>query len=360
MFTSRHYVPVLRWKRGEQRALRNLAPTVRASITPLLEPTPRQFEEWDPDHPEILDQGLAKAGQAILESWGSVPCFLDTHLIGSMRGSGGAHPTAVAGTVASARGLKVIHVARLGSSRRHRAAVRRHHLEGGIGCAVRLVPSDFTGDGLEQSLRGLLDDLQAQPSNTDLMLDLQLLGEEPMSFARIITRIPEAQRWRSFTILGGSFPKDLTGLKIGNHLVPRLEWRWWSSQTAIRTRIARRPAFGDYTTQHAIFTEPPKRASVSASVRYTLAEHWLVMRGESVLKPDGPGYKQWPAHAQLLCKRNDFAGRDFSVGDAYIHERSRQPEKTGSAETWLCAGVNHHLTYVTSQIASLRVDEAVA
>ncbi len=37
MFDHTHYVPLLRWKRGERGALKWLEPTDKASMTPLLE-----------------------------------------------------------------------------------------------------------------------------------------------------------------------------------------------------------------------------------------------------------------------------------------------------------------------------------
>jgi hypothetical protein len=44
MHTHRHYVPVIRWKRGEQKALLKLTSEVRREITPLIEIVPKQLE----------------------------------------------------------------------------------------------------------------------------------------------------------------------------------------------------------------------------------------------------------------------------------------------------------------------------
>ena len=78
------------------------------------------------------------------------------------------------------------------------------------------------------------------------------------------------------------------------------------------------------------------------------------MRGEGVRNPDGPGYYQWPAQAQLLCEQQEFMGEPFSEGDRYISEMGRQSVRPGNAETWLKAGINHHLTLAVCQIANLR------
>ena len=77
------------------------------------------------------------------------------------------------------------------------------------------------------------------------------------------------------------------------------------------------------------------------------------MRGEGVFTDDGPGYAQWPANAQLLSAREEFCGPGFSEGDRYIETMGAQMAKTGNAETWLRAGLNHHLVFTARQIAKL-------
>src|SRR5712692_3283852 len=58
MFDHKHYVPILRWKRAEWVALRDLAGDVRSHITPLVELTPRSFEARNnrpaPDPADVL------------------------------------------------------------------------------------------------------------------------------------------------------------------------------------------------------------------------------------------------------------------------------------------------------------------
>jgi len=69
-----------------------------------------------------------------------------------------------------------------------------------------------------------------------------------------------------------------------------------------------------------------------------------------------PGREQWNAHAQLLCDDGKlFYGQGFSWGDAFIHERSLNTENHGNPEIWLRAGINHHMTVVSRQIANFRV-----
>jgi hypothetical protein len=111
------------------------------------------------------------------------------------------------------------------------------------------------------------------------------------------------------------------------------------------------PSFGDYTIQHPIFYEPVEGANVSASIRYTSEAYWVVMRGEGLRNRDGAGFAQYPANAELLLSRKEFCGSHFSYGDAYIWQMgSHQSPTNGNPETWLRAGINHHLVFQARQI----------
>ena len=46
MFDHSHYVPVLRWKRGEWSALRDVGEADRHLITPIIELAPKDFLDW--------------------------------------------------------------------------------------------------------------------------------------------------------------------------------------------------------------------------------------------------------------------------------------------------------------------------
>jgi hypothetical protein len=119
--------------------------------------------------------------------------------------------------------------------------------------------------------------------------------------------------------------------------------------------IERIPAFGDYTIQYPFYEPPPDRCTFSASIRYTSDDYWLIMRGENVFNEDGPGFSQWPAEAQVLCGHEEFCGSNFSAGDMYINERASNPDQTGSAKTWLQAGINHHIEKVVSQLRGMDI-----
>jgi hypothetical protein len=74
-------------------------------------------------------------------------------------------------------------------------------------------------------------------------------------------------------------------------------------------------------------------------------------------------YRLYLANAAILAgDQKKFYGKDFSIGDAYIATKAKHfptymknpaVKGTGSTETWLRAGINHHLSLVAHQIANL-------
>lgn len=164
--------------------------------------------------------------------------------------------------------------------------------------------------------------------------------------------MPRLNEWRSFTVVAGSFPRNLVGIPVGANLIDRVEWqRWQSEMEVFGKRRLRVPNFGDYTIQHANFSEPIPGMNVSASIRYTSTSQWLLMRGEGLKNKKSSGYAQYAANAQLLIDRKEFRGPDFSDGDMYIwRAASHKNDGPGNPEAWLRAGINHHMTVGVRQI----------
>ena len=151
-----------------------------------------------------------------------------------------------------------------------------------------------------------------------------------------------------------AFPEDLRHLeKNKQHTIDRHDWILWRDQAIPSVSCTRLPTYSDYTIQYPQYLDRPGPLNYSASIRYTAKEYWVIMRGESVSNEEGPGAAQWPANAQLLCERPEYCGDYFSDGDKYIKEMISQYDKPGSPTTWLRAGINHHVTFVVWQLATL-------
>jgi hypothetical protein len=250
-------------------------------------------------------------------------------------------------------GLLVIPVTGLDRGRRHQSAVAKIAAKDLRGACLRICPSDLQSLSLGEDLDGLLRLLVLAPEQVDLVADYQIVSEFNMPFTELCDRVPYLNRWRTFTVIGGAFSENLVKYdKNGEYKRPREDWLSWRGQVTA-SNLRRRPTYGDYTIQYGVFRSPPERANVSASIRYAAPEYWVIMRGEWLGNPDGRGYAQYAAHAKLLYEKNEFSGKKFSYGDSYIDRLRNRLDGTGSPETLIRAGVNHHITLVVNQIASL-------
>lgn len=98
----------------------------------------------------------------------------------------------------------------------------------------------------------------------------------------------------------------------------------------------------------------------SASIRYTDDDKWWIFRGKipghvnPKTKEKGPGREQYIDHARTLIKRPFYKKEGHCFGDAEINKvASEGNERPGNPRKWLEIGINHHLTLVARQIASL-------
>lgn len=344
MPNHKHYVPVLRWKQSEWLALKDLNNDYRTSITPLIEVPPTKFKSFDQDV-------LKKAVTDIKNCWGSSPIYIDLHLLPS---SVWIQTLTFIHRIAGDLGIYLMPVTGLTKSEDYQRAVANISKVKNNQVAIRIKINEVKNTSFEQDLAKLLSVLAISAKEAHLIIDYEIMTKNAVSFRELCNRLPHLNEWATFSVISGVFPRDLTEIKPpGQHLIQRLDWLTWLQETRDTAALPRIPSFGDYTIQHPIYYEPPKRANYSASIRYTANDAWVIMRGEAVFHPNSPGFSQYPANAQLLCARQEFCGQDFSTGDRYIYEMGQQTTRTGSARTWLTAGINHHLSFVVHQISNL-------
>jgi hypothetical protein len=354
MFDHKHYVPILRWKRAEWVALGSMTREDREHVTPLVELTPRSFQARNNKPGPRTEDVLIKNVSEIEQYWEQAPFLADLcHLDPGLRMANGGAPLQFFAEQSRARGLALIPVTGLHRDPNYQGAVASIVAADHRGACVRVCPAAIQSSEFPGDLSSLLKAIGLKATQTDLLVDYGVLPQGAPTVAALSDLIPDIDSWRTFTVASGTFPRDLTGFTIGQHTLPRFDWMRWRAQVSDGPIPPRLPTFSDYTIQHAEFFEPPERANFSASIRYTSDDYWVIMRGESVFKNDGPGFAQWPANAQMLCERGEYCGPAFSFGDQYIFQMGAQSLRTGSAETWLRAGINHHITFVVRQIANL-------
>ena len=367
MFNSKHYVPVLKWKPAEQQALEKLDAKERRLISPLIQlvmPTPKppkkgeREKTQDEKQKEVIESFKVKipgVPKEILKVWGKTPVFLDLSsliYVPSLRIEGLNQILKTGEEL----GLFLIPVINLSSDPEFKRAAIALAKKYGHGLCLRLVCADLEDiEKLSKEIESFLKTSVLTKKDIDLLVDLKNTYENEdkyYKFGDASQKIPDLSKWRTFIFASGAFPVDLTECEVGENYRMRLDWNNWLSQINSK-KLKRHPSFADYTIQHPIYRESVRFFAPSASIRYTLTDSWLILRGQKGKSA------QYLANARLLSQdqkfRRVFRGSNFSFGDAYIVEKGRDlnSKKTGNPTSWLTAGINHHLALTAYQIANL-------
>jgi len=342
MFDHTHYVPVLRWKQAEQHALRDLFPWVKAKLIPLIE-----APEWGPS----TSHSLLKYPASILRMWGTAPFFF---AFGPYSSCITADTLEDFFAESTSRGLSMVPATGIADNLVLQDAFGCKSKKYGGEVCIRLYREDLTSPDLCAALDTLMGHLCVNEAITHLVVDLKIHRATDSLLAPLLSQIPRISKWRTLTVVSGAFRKNLTGLSVGRHEFSRSEWESWF--TSVKNHLLpRKPTFGDYTILHPYLPKPKPKMNVSASIRYTSFDYWVVMKGEGLRNKNGAGFAQYPANADMLTMQPEFSGAWFSPGDRYISEIALKKKPTGNPKTWLQAGISHHLAFTTDQMTKVFV-----
>ncbi len=350
-FGPDQYVPVLKVKRGEKKALQLIAASFRPHITPLLEIVERKEGKA-----VTVGAHLKTAFKDLADSVsGYTRCFLDPREI--------AHDGASAAAMVYRRAVTegIVFTPVTGFSRTADVAAALAHRDHGV--ALRLTRNEFEAGGLAKGLRAFMSDHGLAPEDADLIVDLGAVDNLVVEGMAALTgaflaEIPDHSRWRTMTVSACAFPLSMKGVERRSHaLVERSEWvAWKDALYAQRNDLPRLPTFSDCGIQHPKGVEgfDFKKMQVSAAIRYTTPGQWLLVKGEST-RHALPS-KQFPGLANQLVHgglRSYYAGPNHCAGCASMQAAADGAPGFGSAAVWRCLGTIHHVTSAVEALGSL-------
>jgi hypothetical protein len=345
-----HYMPFLKSKQGEFRALRDLSPSIRFKLTPVIEIVPHQAIL--PKTAKSITENNDSIIVDLIKAWKAHLVFVDHHFIEKKD-----RPNAVIDffTKAATAAINAAPVIHINSTAALRSAVRVNSQKG---LCIRLVAEDFASTSdLATKLNDLVAELNTTPKAVDLVMDLGVVdrtldGVYANAVIAGINSIPSLMLWKSFTLVGGSFPVDLSAFAVqNNHKLPRHDWRTWLAVMGALVKPKRLPGYGDYGIAHPQIPPPmPKFMTVSASIRYTADDYWLVLRGRG-MKASPLGFKQYHNLCSVLLTSPEFSGSAFSTGDDYIDKCAKKKSGPGNPGTWRQVGTNHHIAKIVKQLS---------
>lgn len=358
-FAPCRYIPCLRWKLGEYQALADLSSIARSIIMPLIDVSEIGFDFATGENKKSVDDHLKQFAKRVTDNWGKDKCFIDMHLINDAeRMATCEHPVTFIFNDLRSKGAQAIPVMAINQDSQWQSAIQQVADQDNRGFCLRISLEEAANSRLGKSIQELLEKFNKRVEQCDLIIDERAPNFEPLDgfvsmLETIIRNLPYLNQWRSFALIGTSFPSSLSILKSNpQKIIPRNEWRAYK-QLFFRLRSSgiRIPNFGDYAINHPeVSTADPRVMKTTANIRYTINDNWLVVRGK-VLRDYG--FEQHRDLCKMIERSNLFEGPGFSVGDKYIFDCSRKNVSPGNSTTWRRVGTNHHLEAVARDVANL-------
>ena len=350
-FGPRHYVPVLKIKRGEKKALASIAPRLRQHIVPLLEIVERKTAPTVDKH---LSTGFKDLAPSLS---GYARCLLDVREIDA----DGPMGAAKAFGRALAEGISFTPVTGISRTADVASAVA---LSSRTGIGIRLTLSEFKGGRLTADLNSFLSANGLTPDRVDLIVDLGSVYDFIAAGVTALTNVflsdvPNKGQWRTLTVTGSAFPPSMGVVnRNSSGRFARSEWlAWRDGLYRNRAALERMPTYSDCAIQHPAGVEgfDFRYMRVSASIRYASGDDWLLVKGESTTVRRAT--IQFPQLATRLVYgqlQSDFAGTQHCEGCQMAKDSADGRRGLGSAEVWRKIGTIHHITTVVQDdLASL-------
>ena len=360
MFDYRHYVPVLKGKDGEFKALEYLQSNAKDRLTPFID-IPRRDLDPETNRPkDSIDIYLEKKAKKIHKAWGTArQIFIDVFALDlGLRTTDGTHFIEFLFSQLRARDVLAIPVVGLDrvDDNEYVEAIKKIILSDKRGVSIRLLHEDLeTPTATYSYVDDLIRTLGLTKSSVHILMDFRSVFNDDLSdVADIATdflaNLPDTTYWNTITLSLSGFPENLGEIaprSIG--ILPRTELDLRDLLVSRKRNISRFPAFGDYGICHPDLLAFDPRYNPGAAIRYTIERSWLIVKEGSIKKY---GYDQFRDLSDTLRRRPEYYGSTYSWGDNYIDECANCRVGKGNLTTWRQVGTNHHITLVGSQIAN--------
>jgi hypothetical protein len=339
------YVPLLKWQRGEKRALKAVKEKMAKDVIPVITVTDETFA----DQPETVRHEAVKASVSfadeLMARWGARPFYLNASAI--QPSARGVHPLIDTAKQCREQGARLTPAITLNASEAYEAAVIEVDRIDKAGVALIVNLDEFN------SLEEWMSNWPHAPQKTDLIVDL---GDNVSAVSALGSVLQIAFRnlhcgaeWRTVTMAGTSMPENFSDYeRDGVYLIERKEWRIW--QQLIASTLPYRLDYGDYATPPIREEGVTIRYGFPINVRYTLTTHFLIPRGVRTL---GEGSRdqgaQLVSHAKTIVSYKK-RGRLDCWGDEEIDKIANEKVRPGNLENWTKIGINRHIARVRTDL----------
>lgn len=352
------YVPALRWRLGEYQALWRLSSAVKDRIVPLITIPPVEFDFELRQPKKSCHEHVYPFVERYREKWGPRLAWiaLDPE-IASGRMDDGSH---VFDFVFDGLRLKesvAIPALWLAADSDTMNATSRAIGHDNYGAAVLLRLEDLMIGNPRKAIVSFAASLGIGLDELDVIIDLRAPNFEPYAaFANALVaalkRLGDLHDVRTLVLLGTAIPDSFAHLAKGSDEIPRHDWLFFKTFMTKLPAGMRRPLYGDHTIVHPDFKAQDMRlVKAAGKIVYTAPETWATRKGGAFR--DNPA--QMHTHCERVVAEPAFAfrGAGFSYGDKYIADCAVKAESPSSLSRWKDVAINHHITTVADDLATL-------
>ncbi|MCY4642013.1 MAG: beta family protein [Gammaproteobacteria bacterium] len=344
------YVPVLKSKQSELRALKYLEAEIKNKILPLIDLAAPSTDQDLADPVSYVEKSILKLGDH-LNKFKHV--ILDSsELESDFRVTGNVHPLRAAAEALQGAVDSVIPTTGLSRDMAHlNALIEICELSRNDIICIRLDAYDLeTPSETANNFNNFVNE-HLKNYKVIVLLDFECVyGFESALISEKVIRIEQKLDIpnKIFTaVIGCGIPKNIkqaVGARSSGY-IPRVEVEAFNQLNSKKHNG--KFVFGDYAIVNPQYVQLDYRIInkvMGPKIFYALSNAWFVIRGGSFdAHPDK--YNQYYDLAKEVSKLPDFSGGDYSYGDQYIELRSNDDGSTGNPASWLVAGINRHVTF---------------
>ena len=358
------YLPILKWKLGEQSAVKPLSDAQKQVTFPIAELQERPYDWEKAKHKKTWDKHIEDVAKATAKHWGTKYEIAFDQPLGS-----GDALTSTSGTAWEhlftqlwAHGINAVPVVSNTAALVEVAALLKVSVtHGRTRWVMRFVvapdaPTPSAAD-VAKWFKGMLAALKTTPALVDAVLDVGHVGQwdvkaQAAGVAQCLAAVAALGPWRNIVLASGAFPENLAGIPKGLIQIERKDWALYLEVRKAALLKSVKLRYGDYAVSHiAAFDKDPRMLKMSANLRYAHWTLWHVIKGTSVRDY---GFAQYHDICRVLTSLPIFMGASFSQGDTNYDAVANDPlVKPGNATIWRKDATNHHIHVVLSQLASL-------
>lgn len=336
--TKQTYVPILKWKAGEKKAIKNLHSDQQDLIKPL-------FEIVDDYSPVELVNDVS--------SYWKNEFYYDTSYSDSGDNSQLVNLVKEIGD----KGIKGIPV--LGEELSEELITKLSDHTNKIAFRIN-VPSDFESPEPHEIVQSI-DELGSKLGFTaDLVFDLGLVdnNKEASRSLRemkdIVRTIPvDAPTIDNVVMSLTSFPDKFDNMDATNEMrCERFEYRMWKKLSDHSDFPIVYSDYGvtKFTDSEIDFSK--LKYGVLPKAKYTTPTEYWIIKGSKDRKTreTTKGFREI---AKQICESSDYCGKSFSFGDLDIFERANclNGKGCGNSTNWVTICANHHISLVLEQLS---------